>query len=123
VNAAKHLKQAEIIVSGLRKLAMPDDYLAIVDGSVTAGYHYGNALLHAEGVCGEDEHINTPSKLACAIDALPEPDRAAFIAFAELEKLRFDYVRSTSVYSEHLASAVWRHLNDMRRACGAIKQD
>ncbi len=113
----EHLAKAAGILASLGKLSFPDDYLAIVDGATIAGYHLGNALLHSHGVMPGTEHSNTPSKLDRPISALPEPIQRAFQAFAELEKLRSDYVRSASVYDEQLASAVWRHLETMQRAC------
>jgi hypothetical protein len=101
----------------MRKLTMPDDYLAIIDGAMTAGYHLGNALLHAHSVTADDEHATTPSKLECDIDSLPAPIRSAFAAFVELEKFRFDYVRSESVYDERLSAEVWHCLDLMEQAC------
>ena len=56
-----HLSQAGLIIAGMRKLSMPEDYLAIVDGAMVAGYHYGNALLHAYDISAETVHTNTPS--------------------------------------------------------------
>jgi hypothetical protein len=120
VNRKQHLAQAEIILAGLRKLTMPGDYLAIVDGAMVAGYHLGNALLHARGVSTDAEHTNTPSKLECAIDTLPVEIRSAFTAFAELEKFRFDFVRSASVYDARLDAEVWRCLKTMHDACTAM---
>ncbi len=117
MNSAKHLAQAAIVLAGMRKLTMPGDYLAIVDGAMVAGYHLGNALLHAHGVSTNTEHANTPSKLACGIDSLPVHIRPAFVAFTELEKFRFDYVRNVSVYDERLDGEVWRCLETMWRAC------
>ncbi len=117
MNSAKHLAQAAIVMAGMRKLTMPGDYLAIVDGAMIAGYHLGNALLHAHGVFADAEHANTPSKLACDIDSLPAPIRPAFVAFTELEKFRFDYVRNASVYDERLGAEVWRCLEVMQQAC------
>ena len=114
-----HLSQAEIVIASMRKLSMPEDYLAIVDAAMVAGYHYGNALLHVHNLSAEDAHTNTPSKLDLPVSALPQPIRPAFEAFAELEKLRFDFVRSASVYDERLATEIWRHLETMRQACQA----
>jgi hypothetical protein len=112
-----HIKQAGRIIASLKKLSMPDDYLAIVDGAMIVGYHLGNALLHAHGVLADTEHANTPSKLDRPLTALPAPMRPAYEAFAELEKLRFDYVRSASTYDDHLSSVIWHHLEAMQRAC------
>ena len=116
MNSARHLTQASVILAGMRKLAMPADYLALVDGAMVAGYHLGNALLHAHGVSADTEHANTPSKLTCDIDALPAAIRPAFAAFAELEKFRFDYVRSASVFDECLDRQIWRCLEVMQQS-------
>jgi len=115
-----HLAKAERIFAGLKKLAFPDDYPALVDGAMIAGYHLGNALLHRHGILPDTEHANTPSKLDRPISALPEPIQRPFQAFAEMEKLRFDYVRSPSTYDERLATATWRHLETMLQACRAL---
>jgi hypothetical protein len=119
MKSTSHLVQAEVVLAGMRKLTAPDDYLAIVDGAMVAGCHFGNALLHDHGVSADDQHITRPSGLDRAIDSLPEAVRAALAAFAELEKLRFDYVRSTSVYKEGVGESVWRNLDAMREACRA----
>ena len=119
MNSSKHLAQAAVILAGMRKLTIPGDYLAIVDGAMVAGYHLGNALLHAHGISADTEHITTPSKLGRGIDSLPAPIRPALAAFAELEKFRFDYVRSASVYDERLGAKVWSCLEVMRQACAA----
>jgi hypothetical protein len=116
----EHLAKAERILASLNKLAFPDDYLALVDGAMIAGYHLGNALLHGHGILPDTEHANTPSKLDRPISALPEPIQRAFHAFAELEQLRFDYVRSPSTYDERLSTATWRHLETMRQECRAL---
>jgi hypothetical protein len=116
----EHLARAGRVLASLRKLAFPDDYLAIVDGATIAGYHLGNALLHGHCVAPDAEHSNTPSKLTRPVSALPTPIQRAFEAFTELEKLRFDYVRSPSTYDERLASAVWHNLETMLQACRAL---
>ena len=117
MTGAEHIAQAERMMAGLKKLALPDDYLAIVDGGTAAGYHLGNALLHLHGIASDALHTNTPSKLDCPIAALPAPIRPAFAAFAALESLRSTYVRSASVYEARLATDVWRCLETMRAAC------
>ena len=119
MTADEHLAAALRIYASLKKFAFPDEYLALVDGAMIAGYHWGNALLHIQGVLPDAEHANTASKLDRPISMLPATIQPAIDAFAELEKLRFDFVRSASVYDEHLTSAVWRHLDTMRHACGA----
>ena len=74
---ADHITQAGHIFASLKKLSMPDDYLAIADGAMIVGYHLGNALLHRHGVLADTEHANTPSKLDRPINALPAPIQAA----------------------------------------------
>ena len=118
MNCSDHLREGGRIIASLDKLSMPDDYLAIVDGAMIAGYHLGNALLHRHDVLPDAEHANTPSKLERPIDTLPAPIQPAYRAFAELEKLRFDFVRSASTYDTRLATEVWRNLEIMQRACG-----
>lgn len=120
MNSARHLAQASVILAGMRKLAMPADYLALVDGAMVAGYHLGNALLHAHGVSADTEHANTPSKLTCDIDVLPAAIRPAFTAFAEIEQYRFDYVRSASIYDERLDTKIRRCLAVMQQACPSM---
>ena len=119
MKSAQHLAQTEIVLAGMRKLTVPGDYLAIVDGAMVAAYHLGSALLHTHEVSRDNEHTTTPSKLDRPLGNLPEPLRAAFAAFAELEELRFDYVRSASIYREGIGEAVWRNLDTMREACRA----
>jgi hypothetical protein len=120
MNPRQHLERADIVIAGMRKLAMPDDYLALVDSTMVAGYHLGNALLHAHGVLADADHSNTPSKLEAPIATLPAAIRPALEAFAALEKLRFDFVRSASVYDPRLDREVWLHLDTMREACRKI---
>ena len=117
MTSGDHIAEAARILANLKKLSMPDDYLAIVDGAMIVGYHLGNALLHKHRVLPDAEHANSPSKLDRTIDALPKPVQPAIKAFADLEKLRFDYVRSASTYDNRLASVVWPHLEVMRNAC------
>lgn len=113
---AEHFAKAESIMAGMNKLAFPQDYLAIVDGSLVAGYHYGNALLHSHGVLPDAEHVNTPSKLGIAVPALPPAIQPAFAAFTKLERLRSDFVRSPSTCDTRLEGQVRELLNVMRRA-------
>lgn len=112
----EHLEKASRVLASLRKLAFPEDYLAIVDGAMIAGYHFGSALLHREGVLSENEHANSPSRLATPVAELPAAVRPAFRAFAQLERLRLEYVRSPSSCDAALATAVRRQLEVMRRA-------
>jgi hypothetical protein len=117
MTSGEHIAQAELIFASLRKLILPDDYLAIVDSGMVIGYHLGNALLHMHDLAPNAEHTSTPSKLDRPMSALPASMRPAFDAFAALEKLRFDFVRSASIYDARLKTEVWRHLETMRQAC------
>ena len=112
----QHLECGRRVMAGLAKLAFPGDYLALVDGAVTAGYHFGNALLHRYGMLPEAEHANTPSKLPVAIADLPAAIQPAFKAFVELERLRSEYVRSPSVHNASLDAAVRGNLETLTRA-------
>lgn len=118
MNRDAHLAKARRVVSSLRKLRPETDALCIIDGAVIAGYHLGNALLHAAGVCAEDVHFNTPSKLNGPVAALPGKIRPAFEAFVELERLRSHYVRSSNACDERAAKLAWQHLRTMAHECG-----
>ena len=115
---AEHLAKAQRVEQTLRKLSPGEDYLAIIDGAMIAGYHWGSAILHRQGVLPEAQHTSTPSKLEVPIDRLPPAAQPAFTAFSELERLRFDYVRSASRPADGLEDRVWRALEVMRRAAG-----
>lgn len=116
MNRSQHIAKAQRIMEGIAKFSFPDDYLAIVDAAMIAGYHYGNALLHQHGVLPDSEHANAPSKLEIAASALPAAIQPAFAAFAELEDLRTGYVRSPSVYDHRLDGSVHKLLDVMKRA-------
>jgi hypothetical protein len=113
-----HLAKGERILAGMAKFRMPEDYLALIDASLIAGYHYGNALLHAAGVCPPDVHFNTPSKLDRPVAGLPPSIRPAFEAFEGLEALRTRHVRDVVPPDANLATTVRAHLETMRRAKG-----
>lgn len=117
MTSGDHMAEGARICASLKKLSMPEDYLAIVDGAMIVGYHLGNALLHQHRVLPDTAHANRPSALEQPIGALPAAIQPAFNAFAALEKLRFDFVRSVSTYDERLATVVWQHLDTMQRAC------
>lgn len=118
MNRDEHLAKAERIMRSLGKLRPENDPLCMIDGAVIAGYHLGNALLHASGVSGKDTHFNTPSKLDRPLPALPREIRPAFEAFTELERLRSHYVRSPNACDERAAKLAWQHLRTMARHCG-----
>jgi len=113
-----HLAAAGRIMASLKKLDLASDALCVVDGATIAGYHLGNALLHSAGVCAEDVHFNTPSKLDRPLAMLPSEIRPAFDAFAELENLRSLYVRGPHPCSEETAKLAWKHLETMVECCG-----
>lgn len=112
----QHMAKAQRILASLRKLAPEKDAMCIVDGAVIAGYHLGNALLHAAGVSADDVHFNTPSKLDRPVGELPSSIRAAFEAFTELERLRTLYVRSPVPCDVAAAMAAREQLYVMLRA-------
>jgi hypothetical protein len=116
MNVEQHAAKAKRVLNSLRKLHFPEDYLAIVDGAVIAGYHLGNALMHKHGVSSPTQHSNSPSKLEAGVPSLPIAIQPAFEAFSELERLRFEFVRSPSTWDATLAQAVQRNLEIMRRA-------
>jgi hypothetical protein len=118
MNVEQHAAKAKRIFASLEKLRYPEDYLALVDGALVAGYHLGNALLHRHGVLPESEHANTPSKLSMPVADLPAAIQPAFRAFSELERLRTDFVRSPSAYDPKLATEVPALLQIMRQANG-----
>ena len=113
MNVEQHMAKAQRVLSSLSKLRFPEDYLAIIDGAMVAGYHLGNALLHKSGVSDPDLHFNSPSKLGTPISDLPATLQPAFKAFAELEQLRFEYVRNPSRHDPAVADLVKRNLDAM----------
>jgi len=113
MNIEQHTAKAQRVLKSLSKLHFPEDYLAIIDGAVVAGYHLGNALLHKNGVSDSGLHFNSPSKLGAPISDLPATIQPAFKAFAELERLRFENVRSPSCYDPAVADLVKRNLDAM----------
>lgn len=118
MNIEQHTAKAQRVLSSLSKLRFPEDYLAIIDGAVVAGYHLGNALLHRYRALPESDHANSPSKLLMPVSDLPDAIQPAFRAFSELERLRSEYVRGTSVYDTRLATEVPALLDTLRQAKG-----
>lgn len=111
--AEEHAVKARRVLNSLSKLRFPEDYLALIDGAVVAGYHLGNELLHRSDVSDPGLHFNSPSKLAAPISELPATLQPAFEAFAELERLRSEYVRNPSCYDPTVADMVKHNLNAM----------
>jgi hypothetical protein len=70
MNARQHLAKARDILAGLAKLDPEADPLAIIDGTMIAGYHLANAVLHAHGVTDAAVHYNTPSKFEVELEAM-----------------------------------------------------
>lgn len=114
MNVEEHAAKARRVLNSLSKLRFPEDYLALIDGAMVAGYHLGNALLHKSGVSDPGLHFNSPSKLAAPISDLPATIQPAFKAFAELERLRSDYVRNPSCHDPAVADMVKRSLDAMK---------
>jgi hypothetical protein len=116
MSPAAHLEKARSIMTGLKKLSASDDSLALIDGAMIAGFHYGNALFHRHGVLLEDVHANTPSKLEVPLAKLPDSILPALSAFTELEELRSRYVRDAFEANAAACAAVWRALDVMHEA-------
>lgn len=112
----EHLAKAQRVLNSANKFRFPEDYLAIVDSAMIAGYHLGNALLHKHGISAPNQHFNAASHLEAGVNSLPLEIQPAFKAFAELERLRFEFVRSPSQYDSNLSKLVPQYLNLMKRA-------
>lgn len=118
MNTGQHLEKARRILAGLNKLDPAADALAIIDGTMVAGYHLGNAQLHRHGVSEASIHFNTPSKLEVPMSALPAAIKPAYDAFAGLEDMRTRYVRSPKAPDEAVALEAQRLLRAMAGCCG-----
>jgi hypothetical protein len=118
LNSNEHLEMARRILAGLAKLDPESDRLALIDGTMVAGYHLGSAALHAHGVTEPSVHFNTPSKFEVAPDTLPPALVPIYDAFDELEKLRSRYVRSPNEPERDVALTACMLLARMARQCG-----
>lgn len=118
MNTGQHLEKARRILAGLNKLDPAADALAIIDGTMVAGYHLGNAQLHRHGVSEASIHFNTPSKLEVPMSALPAAVKPAYDAFAGLEDMRTRYVRSPKAPDAAVALEAQRLLRAMAGCCG-----
>lgn len=118
MNPDQHLEKARRILAGLSKLDPATDTLALIDGTMIAGYHLGNAQLHRHGVTDVLTHFNTPSKLERPMTALPAAVKPAYDAFAALEGLRSTYVRSPNTPDEALGREAQRLMEAMASCCG-----
>jgi hypothetical protein len=118
MKAEQHLQKARFCIASLDKLDASRDALAIIDGTLIAGYHLGNALLHAHGVCKPAEHFNTPSKLDAPVSTLPAAIQPGFEAFEALELLRTRHVRNAGALDASTVREARRLLDSMARECG-----
>ena len=114
----EHLEKARRIIKGLAKLDPAGDTLALIDGTMIAGYHLGNAELHRHRVTEASVHFNTPSKLEVPVAALPAAVKPAYEAFAALENLRSTYVRSPNTPDAAVGREAQRLMQAMARSCG-----
>lgn len=114
----EHLEKARRILEGLAKLDPAGDTLALIDGTMIAGYHLGNAGLHSHGVTDASVHFNTPSKLEMPMATLPEAVKPAYEAFSALENLRSTYVRSPHTPDAAVGREAQRLMQAMARSCG-----
>ena len=113
MNAEQHRLKARRVVQSLDKLDPVKDSYAFIDGTMIAGYHIGNALLHAHGASPADVHWNTPAKLEIAIERLPNDVTTAFALFAELEALRLRYVRNADAPDQSAARQAARLMREL----------
>lgn len=118
MNPREHFDKAQRIAAGLDKLDVSDDAIAIIDGTMIAGYHLGNALLHLHGVTGPSVYFNTPSKLTVPLESLPATVKPAYNAFDRLEALRTRYVRNPHEADAQVVLDAKHMLEAMMRHCG-----
>ncbi len=114
----QHLEKARRILAGLARLDPATDTFALIDGTMIAGYHLGNAELHRHRVSGISVHFNTPSKLEMPVTALPASVKPAYDAFAALEGLRSTYVRSPNTPDVEVGREAQRLMKAMAACCG-----
>lgn len=120
MNRNEHLEMARRILTGLAKLDPETDRLALIDGTMVAGYHLGSAALHAHGITGPSVHFNTPSKFEVAPETLPPALKPVYETFDGLEKLRSRYVRSPNEPDVNTALSAQKLLARMAELCGAV---
>ena len=118
MNCDEHLAKARRILAGMNKLDASSDTLAIIDGTMLAGYHLAGAVLHSNGVTETSVHFNTPSKFEVPAETLPPAVKPAYDAFVKLEDLRSRYVRSANSPDASVAEDAQRILAEMSRHCG-----
>ena len=117
MNTEQHLSKARRIVARLAALDTAADAMAIIDGTMIAGYHLGNAALHAHGVTAPATHFNTPSKFEVEPAALPAAVTPVYETFARLEALRQRYVRSPNQPDAKVAAESMELLEALARLC------
>jgi len=122
MNTEQHLDKARGILAGLAKLDPVTDTLAIIDGTMIAGYHLGNGALHAHGVTGPSVHYNTPSKFEVPPATLPAAVKPVYDVFAELEAMRSQYVRSPNQPDAQAAVQAQKLLARMAALCGVVSK-
>jgi hypothetical protein len=115
----QHLKKARRIAAALGRLDLKTDAMAIIDGTMIAGYHFANAALHAHGVTGLSTHFNTPSKFEVAPDTLPAAVKPVYDTFAKLEALRTRYVRNPQSADGAVAEQAMDALRQLEAAVNA----
>ena len=113
MNVDEHCVKGRRIVEGLDKLDPAEDAYAVIDGTMLAGYHIGNALLHVHRASPDETHWNTPSKLEITIEHLPSEVTSAFALFTRLEDLRQRYVRNAEVPDAAAANEAMRLVHAM----------
>jgi hypothetical protein len=117
MNARQHLAKARDILAGLAKLDPEADPLAIIDGTMIAGYHLANAVLHAHGVTDAAVHYNTPSKFEVPAESLPAGVKPVYDVFVELEAMRSHFVRNPNEPDAQGAAEAQRLLARMATLC------
>ena len=118
MNHNEHLEMARRILKGLAKLDPDADRFAVIDGTMVAAYHLGNAALHVHGVTRSSVHFNTPSKFEVAPDSLPSALKQTYVTFKALEELRSRYVRSADEPDTRAALYAQGLLAHMAQLCG-----
>lgn len=119
MNTEQHLDKARGILAGLAKLDPETEALTIIDGTMIAGYHLGNAALHAHGVTTDSVHFNTPTKFEVPPETLPAAAKQVYDVFAELEEMRSHYVRSPNPPDAKAGIRAMASLTRMAGLCGA----
>jgi hypothetical protein len=121
MNTEQHFDKARGILAGLAKLDPAVDTLALIDGTMIAGYHLGNGALHAHGVTDVSVHFNTPSKFEVPPQTLPAAVKLVYDEFEALEALRSKYVRSPNEPDAQTGVRAQKLLAQMAALCGVAK--